>query len=318
MPERCAVFLMGPTATGKTELAIALADRYPVALINADSAQVYRGMDVGTAKPDAGTRSRYPHALMDCRDPAEPFSAGDYARAARAEAQASHARGRVPLLVGGTGLYLQAFVEGLSALPAADATVRTRLQAEAAASGWPALHTRLAAVDPKAAARIEPNDSQRITRALEVHTVTGRPMTAVQAETALAPVDYPVLRLALWLPRATIWARIETRFQRMLAAGLLDEVRALMAAGVPADAPAMRAVGYRQARRYLEGTVDYAGMIDEALAATRQLAKRQRTWFRRMPGVEWYRPEAVDALAERVANFWPKGAGGLVAPSQGA
>ena len=306
MPDRCAVFLMGPTATGKTELAMALADRYPVALINADSAQVYRGMDVGTAKPDAETRTRYPHALMDCRDPAAPFSAGQFARAAQEAAEAAFADGRVPLLVGGTGLYFRAFADGLADLPESDPAIRERLQGEGEAHGWAPLHRRLQTVDPASAERIHPSDGQRLVRALEVYELTGQPLAALQRQRAVPPVSYPVLRTALWLPRELLWQRIQARFQRMLEAGLVAETKALRDAGVPRDSPALRAVGYRQALAYLEGELDWAGLEHAGVVATRRLARRQLIWLRRTPGVEWFRADDEAqgrALLDRVEAF---------------
>jgi tRNA dimethylallyltransferase len=301
--ERRAVFLMGPTASGKTELALALADSFPLALINADSAQVYRGMDVGTAKPSPDVRARYPHALMDFRDPVEPFSAGEYARLARDAVEAAFGAGKTPLLVGGTGLYFRAFAEGLAEMPAADPAIRERLRGEGERLGWPTLHRRLGEVDEAAAARIHPGDSQRIQRALEVYELTGRPLSALQQERDLPPLHYPVLRLALWLPREELWERIETRFRAMLAEGLVEEVEALLAAGVDPDTPALRAVGYRQVAEYLQGRCTYAEMEKAGIVATRQLAKRQLTWFRRTPGVLWFRPEERQAAMDRVARF---------------
>lgn len=228
-----AVFLMGPTATGKTALACALAERFPLELISVDSALVYRGLDIGTAKPDAATLRRHPHALIDIRDPAEPYSAAQFRDDALAAMHAIAARGRVPLLVGGTGLYFRALERGLSALPAADAGVRERLRAEAERVGWPALHARLAQRDPDAAARIRENDAQRIQRALEVIALAGATLTALQLRTPRAArLPYRVLKLAL-VPadRRPLRARIAARFDAMLAAGFLDEVRALRARG---------------------------------------------------------------------------------------
>ncbi|WP_443081450.1 tRNA (adenosine(37)-N6)-dimethylallyltransferase MiaA [Thiohalorhabdus sp.] len=300
---------MGPTATGKTEMAMELADAFPLALINADSAQVYRGMDVGTAKPGPEVRRDYPHALMDFRDPAEPFSAGEFARAARTVAEEAFAAHRVPLLVGGTGLYFRAFAEGLADLPASDPAVRHRLQAEAEVQGWPALHRRLAETDPEAAARIHERDGQRILRALEVLEVTGRPLTDLQAEQGVAPITYPILRTALWLPREAIWERIEARFQQMLQAGLVAEAEALRAAGVPADSPALRAVGYRQALDYLNGRIDHDQLAEAGVVATRRLARRQLIWLRKTPDVTWFRADLEDerrALKERVEGFLGK------------
>ncbi len=306
MAERCAVFLMGPTASGKTELALALADRFPVALINADSAQVYRGMDAGTAKPDPQTRRRYPHALMDIRDPAEGFSAGEYARLARAAAEEAFARGRVPLLVGGTGLYFRAFAEGLADLPASDPEVRERLRRVGEQEGWPALHARLAEADPEASRAIHPNDAQRLLRALEVMELSGRPLSQLQREAGGVPVAYPILKCALWLPPEALHRRIEQRFPRLVKAGLVEETAALRERGVPPDSPALRAVGYRQALAYLEGEIDREGLNAAGMAATRRLARRQRIWLRKEPGVAWYRgdqPAQQARLMEEVAAF---------------
>ncbi|WP_049620565.1 tRNA (adenosine(37)-N6)-dimethylallyltransferase MiaA [Frateuria defendens] len=277
-----AIFLMGPTASGKTALACALSERFPVSLVSVDSALVYRGMDIGTAKPDAATLARYPHALVDIRDPAEPYSAADF-RADALDAMAAVGRqGRVPLLVGGTGLYFRALQQGLSALPEADAAVRGRLAAEAAEQGWPAMHRRLAELDPPAAARIGPNDAQRLQRALEVIALTGRPLSELQRGGSGERFPWRVLKLAL-LPadRAPLHARIAQRFDAMLAAGFLDEVRTLRARGdLHADLPALRAVGYRQAWEHLDGRTDAATFRDKGVFATRQLAKRQITWLR--------------------------------------
>jgi len=306
MASRCAVFLMGPTATGKTELAMELAEAFPVALINADSAQVYRGMDVGTAKPGPEVQAAYPHALMDFRDPAEPFSAGAFARAAQAAAEEAFAAERVPLLVGGTGLYFRAFAEGLADLPPSDPEVRSRLQREAEEMGWPELHRRLAGVDPEAAGRIHEQDGQRILRALEVFQLTDRPLSALQRERAVAPVTYPVLKTALWLPREELWRRIEVRFRRMVEAGLVDEAEALRAAGVPEDSPALRAVGYRQALAYLDGELDREGLVEAGVVATRRLARRQLIWLRKEAGVVWFRADREEerwALRRRVGEF---------------
>ena len=303
MPRRCAIFLMGPTATGKTELALRLADAFPVALINADSAQVYRGMAVGTAQPGPEVLEHYPHALLGFRDPGEPFSAGDFARAAREAAEEAFQGGRVPLLVGGTGLYFQAFEEGLPPLPAADPGLRRRLQEEGEEKGWPALHGRLAGVDPAAAEAIHPQDGQRIQRALEVYALTGRPLSELQKERTVEPVGYPILKLALWLSKGELWERIERRFRKMLEDGLMEEAEALRAADVDPEAPAMRAVGYRQARAFLDGEIDRDGLVEAGVVATRRLAKRQLTWLRRTKGVEWFRPEEGEAVCERVAGF---------------
>lgn len=276
-----AIFLMGPTAAGKTALACALAERFPLDLISVDSALVYRGLDIGAAKPDAATQARFPHRLVDIRDPAQVYSAAEFRADALREMQAIVAAGRTPLLVGGTGLYFRALQRGLSALPAADVKVRVDIAQLAQAQGWPALHARLHELDAAAAARIKPNDAQRIQRALEVIALTGKPLSAQQGASPV-PFGFRVLKLAL-VPadRAALHARIAERMDRMLADGFLDEVRVLHArAGLHADLPSMRAVGYRQAWQHLEGQFDAAQLRDRAVFATRQLAKRQLTWLR--------------------------------------
>jgi tRNA dimethylallyltransferase len=277
-----AIFLMGPTASGKTALACALAERFPLDLVSVDSALVYRGLDIGAAKPDAATLARHPHALVDIRDPAQPYSAAEFRGDALAAMRAITARGRVPLLVGGTGLYFRALQRGLSELPEADPALRARLAEEGARIGWPALHARLARLDPPAAARIGPNDAQRLQRALEVIELSGRPLSELQRGGHGEAFPWRVLKLAL-LPgeRRSLHTRIAERFDAMLAAGFLDEVRALRARGdLHAELPAIRAVGYRQGWEYLDGATDAAGFRDRAIFATRQLAKRQITWLR--------------------------------------
>ncbi|HET7063911.1 MAG TPA: tRNA (adenosine(37)-N6)-dimethylallyltransferase MiaA [Rudaea sp.] len=276
-----AIFLMGPTAAGKTALACALAERFPLDLISVDSALVYRGLDVGSAKPEAATLARFPHRLIDIRDPAQPYSAAEFREDALREMQAISAAGRVPLLVGGTGLYFRALQHGLSALPAADATLRVDIAQSALAQGWPALHARLHELDAIAAARIKPNDAQRIQRALEVITLTGKPLSVLQGA-APSRFAYRVLKLAL-VPadRAALHARIATRMDAMFEQGFLEEVRGLRARGtLQQDLPSMRAVGYRQAWQHLDGQFDAAQLRDRAIFATRQLAKRQLTWLR--------------------------------------
>jgi tRNA dimethylallyltransferase len=277
-----AIFLMGPTASGKTALACELSERFALDLVSVDSALVYRGMDIGTAKPDAATLAHYPHALIDIRDPAQPYSAADFRADALSVMQRISARGRVPLLVGGTGLYFRALQQGLSDLPEANPPIRARLSAEAEQAGWPALHARLAQLDSPAAARIGPNDAQRLQRALEVIELTGRPLSELQHGGAATHFPWRVLKLALLPPdRRALHQRIAQRFDAMLAAGFLDEVRALRARGdLHAELPAMRAVGYRQAWEHLDGLTDAAAFRDRAIFATRQLAKRQITWLR--------------------------------------
>ncbi len=260
---------------------------------------MYRGLDIGAAKPDPATRVRFPHRLIDIRDPAQPYSAAEFAADAEREMAAITAGGRVPLLVGGTGLYFRALQQGLSELPEADPALRARLAAEAATQGWGALHARLAALDPAAAARIRASDPQRIQRALEVIAITGRPLSAQQG----APrrrFPYRVLKLAL-IPaeRTALHARIAERFAAMLAHGLLDEVRRLRARGdLGPDLPALRAVGYRQAWQFLDGAFDEAEFRDRAVFATRQLAKRQLTWLRGELDARAFDPFAAGAAAQ--------------------
>ena len=299
-----AIFLMGPTATGKTALACALADHFPLDLVSVDSALVYRGLDIGAAKPDADTLRNYPHALIDIRDPAEPYSAAQFRADALAAMQAIAARGRVPLLVGGTGLYFRALEQGLSEMPSADAEVRERLRAEAERVGWPALHARLAQHDPDAAARIRPNDAQRIQRALELIALTGETPTALHAAArGVQRFPWRILKLAL-IPanRGALRERIAARFDAMLTAGFLEEVKRLRGRGdLHADLPALRAVGYRQAWEYLGG----AGSKDEfrrrAIDATRQLAKRQTTWLRSELDARVFDPDDLHCAASVAA-----------------
>ena len=302
-PRPAAVFLMGPTASGKTALACLLADRFPFGLVSVDSALVFRGMDIGTAKPDATTLARYPHALVDIREPSETYSAATFRADALAEMQRMHALGRVPLLVGGTMLYFRALQYGLSALPEADPELRVRLAAEAAQTGWPALHARLAQHDPQTAARIAPNDAQRIQRALEVLEQSGRPMSELLG-TKAPRFPFRVLKLALVPDRDVLHQRIAARFESMLAEGFLDEVRALRARGdLDPALPSMRAVGYRQAWRYLDGITDAVAFRAEAEAATRQLAKRQITWLRSTLDARWLQRDAETVVTRAVADF---------------
>jgi len=302
-----AIFLMGPTASGKTALALELAQRFACSLISVDSALVYRGLDIGSAKPDAATRQRYPHRLIDIRDPAQPYSASEFRNDALQELAAIAAKGQVPLLVGGTGLYFRSLQYGLSALPPADADLRRQLAEEAAQVGWAALHARLRELDPAAAARIGSADAQRIQRALEVIELTGAPLSEQQGGLPEA-FPYRVLKLAL-LPgeRSLLHARIAQRMDDMLAQGFLDEVRALRARGdLHADLPAVRAVGYRQAWLHLDGEFDARELRERAIFATRQLAKRQITWLRSELDARWLDPFAATHAAraqQAVAAF---------------
>lgn len=285
------ILLLGPTAAGKTDAAVALAERLPCRLISMDSALVYRGMDIGTAKPPAKLLARHPHALIDIRDPAAPYTAADFVADADREVRRALEQGKLPVLVGGTMLYARAFRDGLAALPPADPQVRAAIEAEAAAQGWPKLHTRLAAVDPVAAANIHPHNGARLQRALEVFETTGKPISAywrMQGQSAAAHrLGQELLEFAV-IPseRAELHRRIEERFDAMLAEGFVDEVRAFRArAELHPGLPAMRAVGYRQVWRHLDGEWDAAQMRAKALAATRQLARRQLTWLRGWPWV---------------------------------
>lgn len=281
------VCLLGPTASGKTAAALALAARHPVEIISVDSALVYREMDIGTAKPTAEERERVPHHLIDIVDPADAYSAAQFRTDTLRLVGEITARGRVPLLVGGTMLYYKALTQGLNDLPGADAEVRAALDAQALRDGWPALHARLAEVDPVTAARLAPNDSQRIQRALEVFTLTGRPMSELLA----APAQVDDLALPWrFVPvalepsdRSVLHARIAERFDAMLAAGFIDEVERLRARGdLHPGLASMRCVGYRQAWEYLDGVGDFSAMRDKGVFATRQLCKRQLTWLRSM------------------------------------
>jgi tRNA dimethylallyltransferase len=277
-----ALGLAGPTASGKTGLALALAERVPLEIVSVDSALVFRGMDIGSAKPGAAERAAVPHHLIDILDPAEAYSAARFAADARRLIAEINGRGRLALLVGGTMLYFKALIDGLDALPEADAAVRAALDARAAAEGWPALHADLARVDPVTAARLAPLDAQRIQRALEVWQLTGRPLSAHHGQRTAPGLALPLVALEP-LSRAWLHHRIAERFDAMLAAGFVDEVRALRARGdLHPDLPSMRCVGYRQAWELLEAGGDLAPLRERGIAATRQLGKRQLTWLRSM------------------------------------
>jgi len=286
MSRRPIAVLTGPTGTGKTDAALALAREFPLEIVSVDSAQVYRGLDIGSAKPAREIRDQVPHHLIDLVEPSASYSAGQFVRDATQAIEDIETRGRVPLLVGGTMLYLRALTGGIAELPEGDTVIRARLDAEAEVHGWPALHARLVAIDPAAAARIHPNDAQRIQRALEVHAATGERISALQLRTA-APLAREFRMVAL-MPddRARLHAALEQRFTQMMAAGLLDEVRGLFARGDLTDThPAIRAVGYRQLWTHLAGAYSLETGVTRAVAATRQLAKRQMTWLRAMPNI---------------------------------
>ena len=306
------IFLMGATASGKTALAMRLQDELGCDLINVDSAQIYRQLDVGAAKPDKVTLARYPHALMDIRDPAEVYSVAEFREDAMAALAASAAAGKIPVLVGGSMMYFKALIDDLADMPEADNEVREQINAEAQRLGWPALHAQLAEIDPDIAATIHPNHSHRISRALEVYRVSGKTMTELrqaQANSAAPSLfdQYRVLSFALALEdRAELHRRIEARFDDMLAQGLVKEVAALKARGdLCLDLPSMRSVGYRQVWQYLDGEYDYQEMRQRGIAATRQLAKRQMTWLRNWPYPiqNLDASMAPDALIARIVKY---------------
>ncbi len=307
-PVHC-VCLTGPTACGKTDLALSIAERLPVEIVSMDSALVYRGLDIGAAKPPPAVRAQVPHHLIDILDPAETYSAGRFASDAAAAIRGILARGRLPLLVGGTLLYLKALRDGLAELPRADTHVRARLDAEAAQFGWGALHERLREVDSDAAARIEPSDRQRIQRALEVYELTGTALSELQRR-ALADREFQIETIAL-VPsaRAALAERIEKRFDAMVEAGFVEEVRALRARGdLYPTLPSMRAVGYRQIWAHLDGFFDWPEARRKAIVATRQYAKRQLTWIRGDPRCEPWPAFAPDLLPRFLARFGGRGA----------
>ncbi len=318
------IFLMGPTASGKTDLAIRLRAHLPVEIINVDSSQVYRGMDIGTAKPEAKVLAQAPHRLLDIRDPSEPYSVGEFISDARRQVDEITAAGRIPLLVGGTMLYFRALLEGLADLPPANTDIREQIELEASEHGWPHMHGLLEVVDAASADNIHPNHSQRIARALEVFRVTGTPLSEFiarqQAGLSGRPSlgdDYRVIQLALIPPdRSRLHQAIEQRFLDMLSAGLVAEVEGLMARGdLSPDLPSMRAVGYRQVWGYLAGDYDYDDMLAKGIAATRQLAKRQLTWLRKWPNLE-----IVNTLPDHSAAVARESPGGsqeaLLSPEQ--
>ncbi len=298
-----AIAIMGPTASGKTALALDWAQRLGGEIVSVDSALVYRGLDIGSAKPDANERAQAPHHMLDLRDPHERYSAAEFAVDALAALQGISARGRIPLLVGGTGLYFHALLHGLSPMPSADPGLRAAIAEEGVTRGWDALHAELGTIDPAAAQRIKVGDRQRIGRALEVWRISGRSISDWQDASVRQRFPFRVLKLVLApADRAQLHARIEARFDAMLVAGFIDEVRRLRAdprlAGLadPMDLPALRAVGYRQAWRHLAGETDTATFRAEAITATRQLAKRQLTWLRGEHDARWFDP-GVDGAA---------------------
>ncbi len=290
---------MGPTASGKTGVAIELVRELPCEIISVDSAQVYRHMNIGTAKPDAATLAQAPHHLIDVIEPDETFSAARFRDDAQALMREITERGRIPLLVGGTMLYFKTLLEGLSELPQADPAIRLMIDTMADEAGWPAVHKELQRVDPETAARLDPNDSQRVQRALEVYYITDRPLSALLKKPKYVYFPYTPIKIAL-VPgdRAELHARIAARFEAMLELGLIGELRRLRADyALEATMPSMRCVGYRQAWRYLDGEIGLAALREQGIAATRQLAKRQLTWLRAMKEVTEF-----DCLAEDLSE----------------
>jgi len=306
-----AIALMGPTASGKTALAIEWARRLGGEIVSVDSALVYRGLDIGAAKPEPALQAAVPHHLLDLRDPWQAYSAAEFAADARAAIDDILGRGRLPILAGGTGLYFQALLEGLAEMPAADPAVRAQITAEAEREGWPALHRQLLAIDPVAGARIHATDPQRIQRALEVYRISGRTISHWQSRPSAPRLPVRVLKLVLApADRGVLHGRIARRFDDMLAQGFLEEVRrlralpAMQAVAAPLDLPAVRAVGYRQAWEFLEGTTDAASFRERAIQATRQLAKRQLTWLRGELDARWFDPGSDgDRLDAALAGF---------------
>ncbi len=283
------IFLMGPTASGKTQLAMDLHDTLGAEIVSVDSAMIYRDMNIGTAKPTADELSSYPHRLINLRDPAEVYSAAEFRQDALAEIAEIHSAGKIPLLTGGTMLYFHALQKGLANLPEADPQVRARLLQEAGEKGWPALHARLAEFDPVSAQRLSPNDSQRLQRALEVYEISGRTLTDHWAEQEAQELPFPVVSMAV-MPqdRAELHRRIAQRYQIMLEQGFVAEVEALHARGdLTVEMPSVRCVGYRQVWEYLQGGWDHDTMVEKGIIATRQLAKRQITWLRSWPDLHW-------------------------------
>lgn len=304
---RKAVLLMGPTASGKTDLAISLCKRFPCDIISVDSALVYRGMDIGTAKPDAETLRRSPHQLIDIRDPEESYSAGDFVRDARAAIASSFENGRIPLLAGGTMMYFRALTKGIAELPAANADIRVQIDQEASEKGWPAMHAELEQVDPVVAARLNPNDSQRIQRALEVFRISGKPLSEWQRDADADTGDIEFVKIGLNIePRELLHARIEQRLELMIGSGFEDEMLTLRARPqLRKDSSAMRSVGYRQFWKYLDGEYSRQEARDRALFATRQLAKRQLTWLRSendLFSVDPLEAQAIDTISAHLAG----------------
>ena len=302
-PRPKAVFIMGPTASGKTALAIELAKTLPIEIISVDSALVYRGMDIGTAKPTMAEQAAAPHHLLDIIDPSQSYSAADFRRDALAKMAEITQRGSIPVLVGGTMLYFKALLEGLSPLPSANAEIRQQLEQRAKLEGWETLHQELCLIDPQAGKRIHPNDPQRLTRALEVFLISGKTLTEL-TETAGEALPYEVFQFAIApQEREVLHQRIEQRFHQMLNEGFEAEARALYQRGdLQVDLPSVRCVGYRQMWSWLDGEIDYNEMVFRGICATRQLAKRQMTWLRGWNSLVWLDSLQPDQAREKVLN----------------
>ncbi|ASA55500.1 tRNA (adenosine(37)-N6)-dimethylallyltransferase MiaA [Vibrio gazogenes] len=298
-----ALFLMGPTASGKTDLAIRLCQHFPIEIISVDSALIYRGMNIGTAKPTAAELAQAPHRLIDILEPELAYSAADFRRDALQHMQEIVQKGKIPLLVGGTMLYFKALLEGLSPLPAADAEIRQQIEQEAADSGWLVLHQQLAEIDPESAERIHPNDPQRLSRALEVYRISGKTLTELtRTKGEVLPFDVVQFAIAPQ-ERSELHRRIEIRFNQMIEAGFEEEVKALYARQeLHADLPSIRCVGYRQMWEYLDGNCSLDEAIYRGICATRQLAKRQITWLRSWNDLTWLDSENIDQAYEIISN----------------
>ncbi len=299
------IFLMGPTATGKTDIAVSLFKQYSIELISVDSAMVYKGMDIGTAKPSKELLNEVPHRLIDICEPDQPYSAARFRADALQDIEEIHSQNRIPLLVGGTGLYFRTLETGISDLPDADADVRQRLEMEAGEVGWEAMHRRLAEIDPDSAERIHPNDPQRIQRALEIYEISGRSMTDHYENGAVSPFPFEVIKIILNPgDRLKLHERIKRRFLKMLDDGFIEEVRTFHKVDrFSGSLPAMRMVGYRQIWNYLDGETNYDEMVERGIAATRQLAKRQMTWLRKEQNGIWFNSDE-SGLVDKIQGIF--------------
>ncbi len=301
--------ILGATATGKSSLALALAERLEGEIVNADALQVYRGLDIGTAKPSAEERRRVRHHLIDILEPAERYSAGEFARRARAAIAGIQDRGRLAIVVGGSGLYLKALLEGLSPVPRGDRQVRQELRRQLAEGGLGPLRDELAAVDPETSARLARGDTQRILRALEVARVSGKPLSHWISLQPFGEKRLAALRIGLTLPRGVLYDRIRRRVERMVEVGWVEEVGGLLARHLTADLPGFQAIGYRQLIRHVTGEWSLERALEETVHATRRFAKRQRTWFRKEPDVAWFDAQDLDRLVPRILNDLHRGLG---------